>query len=146
MVPLSLSDVAAASTHTSRTTRPEVSRHCMQGGPAILRDRRSGRTNGGSTPPSGPGPPPRSSAQYRPPSIRHAAWVAWLWQHAGGTAAIDCIEATVDVRNVGSWRLLERLAFERVAFIQEADHFKGAVSHEYRCRHKRPPARGRAVS
>ncbi len=77
-----------------------------------------------------------------------AAWVAGLWQHAGGTTTqdcmIDCIEATVDVRNVGSWRLLERLAFERVAFIPEADHFKGAVSHEYRYRLQRPPARSAA--
>lgn len=62
-----------------------------------------------------------------------AGLLSWLWQHVGGTA-IDCVEATVDVRNVGSWRLLERLAFERVAFIPRADHFKGAVSHEYRYR------------
>lgn len=72
-----------------------------------------------------------------------AALVAWLWQHTD----VANVEATVDVRNVGSWRLLERLAFVRTAFVPAADRFKGAVSEEYRYRLTRAPAGpGRAVS
>lgn len=57
-----------------------------------------------------------------------AALVAWLWHHT----EVARIEATLDVRNVPSRRLLERLGFARVAFLPQADFFKGAASHEYR--------------
>jgi RimJ/RimL family protein N-acetyltransferase len=44
---------------------------------------------------------------------------------------LRCVYAEVDTRNQASWRLLERLGFQRVAFRQAADHFKGASSDEY---------------
>ena len=42
--------------------------------------------------------------------------------------------AYVDTRNERSYRLLERLGFERVAVIEGADHFKGSSSDEYQYR------------
>jgi [ribosomal protein S5]-alanine N-acetyltransferase len=47
--------------------------------------------------------------------------------------------ADVDTRNVASYKLLERLLFERVTFKERADFFKGAYSDEYvyRLKHNR---------
>jgi [ribosomal protein S5]-alanine N-acetyltransferase len=44
---------------------------------------------------------------------------------------VEAVRAEVDTRNQASWKLLERLGFERLAFRQAADHFKGASSDEY---------------
>jgi [ribosomal protein S5]-alanine N-acetyltransferase len=41
------------------------------------------------------------------------------------------IIAEVDTRNVASYKLLERLSFERVRLKERADFFKGAYSDEY---------------
>jgi len=41
------------------------------------------------------------------------------------------IRAEVDTRNLGSIKLLSRLGFERIAFIENADVFKGTSSDEY---------------
>jgi [ribosomal protein S5]-alanine N-acetyltransferase len=49
------------------------------------------------------------------------------------------IIAEVDTRNVASYKLLERLSFERVTIKERADFFKGAYSDEYvyRLKYKR---------
>lgn len=39
--------------------------------------------------------------------------------------------ALLDTRNEASWRLMERLGFQRVRLIKDADHFRGASSDEY---------------
>jgi ribosomal-protein-alanine N-acetyltransferase len=39
--------------------------------------------------------------------------------------------ALLDTRNEASWRLMERLGFQRVRLIKDADHFKGASSDEF---------------
>lgn len=45
--------------------------------------------------------------------------------------SIDRVIAEVDTRNAASIRLLERLGFQRTGTRQDADHFKGATSHEH---------------
>jgi RimJ/RimL family protein N-acetyltransferase len=47
------------------------------------------------------------------------------------------VMAMVDTRNKASYRLLERLSFERVMTRQQADYFKGEYSDEYVYRYKR---------
>lgn len=44
---------------------------------------------------------------------------------------VDQITAAVDTRNEASYRLLERLAFERVRILKRVDFFKGRYSDEY---------------
>ena len=44
------------------------------------------------------------------------------------------IEALIDTGNARSIHLVETLGFERAERIDDADHFKGAASHEYRYR------------
>jgi len=41
------------------------------------------------------------------------------------------VRALLDTRNDASSRLLERLGFQRVQLIKNADDFKGAPSDEY---------------
>lgn len=50
------------------------------------------------------------------------------------------IEARIDTRNGPSVKLAEKLGFRRTAFIEKADHFKGAPSDEYV--YERAPANG----
>ncbi len=45
---------------------------------------------------------------------------------------VQIIFALVDTRNTASWKLLESLGFRRVETIENADHFKGSRSDEYR--------------
>jgi RimJ/RimL family protein N-acetyltransferase len=49
------------------------------------------------------------------------------------------IMAEVDTRNAASYKLLERLSFERVMTKEQADFFKGRYSDEYVYRLKRQP-------
>src|SRR5215210_5858354 len=45
---------------------------------------------------------------------------------------VSVVAAEIDTRNVASIALVESLGFERVAFHEDADHFKGSSSDEYR--------------
>lgn len=45
---------------------------------------------------------------------------------------VDVVAAEIDTRNLGSIALVESLGFGRVAFVKDADHFKGSASDEYR--------------
>lgn len=45
--------------------------------------------------------------------------------------ALSRVDAEIDTRNVASIRTIERLGFERVRLVPDADHFKGATSDEY---------------
>jgi [ribosomal protein S5]-alanine N-acetyltransferase len=53
---------------------------------------------------------------------------------------VSGIHAYVDTRNERSIRLLERLGFDQIRHIRDADHFKGSSSDEYEYR-LAPPAR-----
>jgi len=55
------------------------------------------------------------------------ALCAWLY----AICEVAVIEAQVDIRNEASYRLLERLGFERIRLTRAADVFKGTVSDEY---------------
>ncbi len=54
-----------------------------------------------------------------------------MLNHLHQAAAIDTVRALVDTRNARSIRLLERLGFAKKRLIRDADHFKGAASHEF---------------
>ena len=45
---------------------------------------------------------------------------------------VGVVVAEIDTRNAPSIALVESLGFRRVAFVEGADHFKGASSDEYR--------------
>ncbi len=55
------------------------------------------------------------------------AMCAWLC----AVCDVAVVEAQVDTRNEASYRLLERLGFERIRLTPAADVFKGTVSDEY---------------
>jgi [ribosomal protein S5]-alanine N-acetyltransferase len=52
-------------------------------------------------------------------------------RHLKDTLGVREARALLDTRNEASWRLMERLGFQRVRLIKNADHFKGAPSDEY---------------
>ena len=54
-----------------------------------------------------------------------------MLNHLHQAAAIETARALVDTRNARSIRLLERLGFAKTRLIRDADHFKGAASHEF---------------
>lgn len=54
---------------------------------------------------------------------------------------LTLVDALIDTRNKRSMALVEALGFRRVAFIADANEFKGARSAEYRYRLIRPPGR-----
>ena len=58
--------------------------------------------------------------------------IARMIEHLVADHDAVVMAAEVDTRNVASIALLERLGFERVAEHRGADHFKGALSDEYR--------------
>ena len=45
--------------------------------------------------------------------------------------SVHAIRAWIDTRNVASIRLVTRLGLSQIQFIQNADEFKGGLSHEY---------------
>jgi [ribosomal protein S5]-alanine N-acetyltransferase len=45
--------------------------------------------------------------------------------------AVQTFTASVDTRNLASQRLLESLGFTQTNYVENADEFKGSVSHEY---------------
>ncbi|MGI4856428.1 MAG: GNAT family N-acetyltransferase [Janthinobacterium lividum] len=45
--------------------------------------------------------------------------------------ALSRVDAEIDTRNLASIRTIERLGFERVRVVPQADHFKGAASDEF---------------
>ena len=51
--------------------------------------------------------------------------------HLKNDVGVDRALALVDTRNEASWRMLERLGFERHKLIKDADNFKGSSSDEY---------------
>ena len=55
-----------------------------------------------------------------------------LLAHLFEDYGVSIAAAEIDTRNVASIALVESLGFERVAFHEEADHFKGSSSDEYR--------------
>ncbi len=55
----------------------------------------------------------------------------WLLGELTRRQGARVVEVMVDTRNAASIRLLERLAFRRVSFKQNADWFKGESSDEY---------------
>ena len=62
-----------------------------------------------------------------------AAEACWrLVEHLFEEYRVGVVAAEIDTRNVASIALVETLGFERVAFLQDADHFKGSSSDEYR--------------
>ena len=72
--------------------------------------------------------------------IGTAYWRRGIANEAG-TAVIDHVFATyptpllaanLDTRNSASIGLVQALGFIRTGIIRDADHFKGATSHEYR--------------
>jgi RimJ/RimL family protein N-acetyltransferase len=54
----------------------------------------------------------------------------WLLGELAMAHGVREVRAEVDTRNTASIRLLERLSFERIAYKENADSFKGAPSHE----------------
>jgi RimJ/RimL family protein N-acetyltransferase len=55
----------------------------------------------------------------------------WLLDSWKETGEVNSTRAYVDTRNKPSIRLLERLGFERIDAIKDADFFKGESSDEY---------------
>jgi RimJ/RimL family protein N-acetyltransferase len=55
-----------------------------------------------------------------------------LLEHLFQDYCMDVVAAEIDTRNVASIALVESLGFERVAFLEDADNFKGSSSEEYR--------------
>lgn len=55
-----------------------------------------------------------------------------LLQHLFGDYGVTTAVAEIDTRNAASIALVEALGFGRVSFHENADHFKGAPSDEYR--------------
>lgn len=55
-----------------------------------------------------------------------------LIEHLFRHYRVGVVAAEIDTRNVASIALVESLGFERVAFVEDADHFKGSSSDEYR--------------
>jgi RimJ/RimL family protein N-acetyltransferase len=55
-----------------------------------------------------------------------------LLEHLFQDYRMDVVAAEIDTRNVASIALVESLGFERVAFLEDADNFKGSSSDEYR--------------
>ncbi len=70
-----------------------------------------------------------------PPRWRHgfgSEGVSWMLSHLDEVEDVSRFVALIDTRNVASIALIERLRFSRVARIENADHFGGCASHEYR--------------
>ncbi len=57
--------------------------------------------------------------------------VGLMLNHLQSSVGITTVRALVDTRNAHSIRLLERLGFAKKRLIKDADHFKGAASHEF---------------
>ena len=57
--------------------------------------------------------------------------VSELLRYLGENLGVRRFTAYTDTRNLASQRLLERLGFEREAFVKNADEFKGSKSDEY---------------
>jgi RimJ/RimL family protein N-acetyltransferase len=96
----------------------------------------------------------KSSGEYvamiqitiRPDSSAYLAYITFVpqWRRGYGYEAcqavirwligrgVEVIVAEMDVRNVASVRLIEKLGFERVAFVPKAALIRGADSDEYR--------------
>jgi RimJ/RimL family protein N-acetyltransferase len=55
-----------------------------------------------------------------------------LLQHLFEDYRLGMVATEIDTRNVASIALVESLGFERVGFQEDADHFKGSSSDEYR--------------
>lgn len=55
----------------------------------------------------------------------------WLLDSWNDSGEVHSARACVDTRNKASIRLLERLGFERIDAIKDADFFKGESSDEY---------------
>ena len=55
-----------------------------------------------------------------------------LLEHLFEDYRVSLAAAEIDTRNAASMALVESLGFERVAFHEDADHFKGSPSDEYR--------------
>ena len=55
-----------------------------------------------------------------------------LLEHLFGDYQVGMVAAEIDTRNAASIALVEALGFERVGFHNDADHFKGSSSDEYR--------------
>lgn len=55
-----------------------------------------------------------------------------LLEHLFEDYRVGVVAAEIDTRNAGSIALVESLGFGRVAFVKDADHFKGSTSDEYR--------------
>lgn len=61
-----------------------------------------------------------------------------LLRHLFGDYGVAVAVAEIDTRNAASIALVEALGFRRVSFHENADHFKGASSDEYRYELHRP--------
>jgi ribosomal-protein-alanine N-acetyltransferase len=55
-----------------------------------------------------------------------------LLEHLFGDYGVSVVVAEIDTRNAASIALVEGLGFRRVALHEDADHFKGSASDEYR--------------
>lgn len=55
-----------------------------------------------------------------------------LLEHLFEAYGVGVVAAEIDTRNLASIALVESLGFGRVAFVKDADHFKGSSSDEYR--------------
>ena len=55
-----------------------------------------------------------------------------LLEHLFDDYRVGVVAAEIDTRNVASIALVESLGFSRVAFQEDADHFKSSSSDEYR--------------
>jgi [ribosomal protein S5]-alanine N-acetyltransferase len=69
-------------------------------------------------------------AHWRQGIAREAG--AGVIDHVFARYATPMLAANMDTRNVASIKLVEGLGFKRVAFIPDADAFKGLASDEYR--------------
>jgi RimJ/RimL family protein N-acetyltransferase len=55
-----------------------------------------------------------------------------LLNHLFNDYKVNLVAAEIDTRNVASIELIKSLGFQRVSTKENADFFKGCVSHEYR--------------
>jgi [ribosomal protein S5]-alanine N-acetyltransferase len=69
--------------------------------------------------------------QYQRRGFAAEACERLLW-HLFEDYRMSIIAAEIDTRNVASVALVESLGFLRVAFLEDADQFKGSSSDEYR--------------
>jgi [ribosomal protein S5]-alanine N-acetyltransferase len=65
-----------------------------------------------------------------------------LLNHLFNEYQVNLVAAEIDTRNVASIELIKSLGFKRVFTKENADFFKGCVSHEYRfAKHQPQPYR-----